>query len=138
MSQNTGKVAQIIGPVVDISFPAGQKLPNILDALVIKRPSGDLILECQQHIGEDTVRAIAMDATEGLQRGQEVIATGANITMPIGDAIKGRLFNVVGNSIDGMPEVSKAGGYSIHRQPPRYEDLSTSTEVLLTGLKVID
>jgi len=138
MSQNAGKVAQIIGPVVDISFPAGQKLPNILDALVIKRPGGDLILECQQHIGEDTVRAIAMDATEGLQRGQEVFATGANITMPVGDAIKGRLFNVVGNSIDGMPEVSKAGGYSIHRQPPRYEDLSTSTEVLLTGIKVID
>jgi F-type H+/Na+-transporting ATPase subunit beta len=138
MSQNTGKVAQIIGPVVDISFPAGQKLPNILDALVIKRPTGDLILECQQHIGEDTVRAIAMDATEGLQRGQEVIATGASITMPVGDAIKGRLFNVVGNSIDGMPEVSKAGGYSIHRQPPRYEDLSTSTEVLFTGIKVID
>jgi F-type H+-transporting ATPase subunit beta len=138
MSQNTGKVAQIIGPVVDISFPAGQKLPNILDALVIKRPGGDLILECQQHIGEDTVRAIAMDATEGLQRGQEVFATGANITMPVGDAIKGRLFNVVGNSIDGMPEVSKVGGASIHRQPPRYEDLSTSTEILFTGIKVID
>jgi F-type H+-transporting ATPase subunit beta len=138
MSQNTGKVAQIIGPVVDISFPAGQKLPNILDALVIKRPGGDLILECQQHIGEDTVRAIAMDATEGLQRGQEVFLTGANITMPVGDAIKGRLFNVVGNAIDGMPEVSKVGGASIHRQPPRYEDLSTSTEILFTGIKVID
>jgi len=138
MSQNTGKVAQIIGPVVDISFPAGHKLPNILDALVIKRPGGDLILECQQHIGEDTVRAIAMDATEGLQRGQEVFLTGANITMPVGDAIKGRLFNVVGNAIDGMPEVSKVGGASIHRQPPRYEDLSTSTEILFTGIKVID
>ena len=138
MSQNTGKVAQIIGPVVDVSFPAGQKLPNILDAMVIKRPGGDLILECQQHIGEDTVRAIAMDATEGLQRGQEVFSTGANITMPVGDAIKGRLFNVVGNSIDGMPEVSKVGGASIHRQPPRYEDLSTSTEILFTGIKVID
>jgi F-type H+-transporting ATPase subunit beta len=138
MSQNTGKVAQIIGPVVDVSFPAGQKLPNILDAMVIKRPGGDLILECQQHIGEDTVRAIAMDATEGLQRGQEVFSTGANITMPVGDAIKGRLFNVVGNAIDGMPEVSKVGGSSIHRQPPRYEDLSTSTEILFTGIKVID
>ena len=138
MSQNTGKVAQIIGPVVDVSFPAGQKLPNILDAMVIKRPGGDLILECQQHIGEDTVRAIAMDATEGLQRGQEVFSTGANITMPVGDAIKGRLFNVVGNAIDGMPEVSKVGGASIHRQPPRYEDLSTSTEILFTGIKVID
>ncbi|MBX7050703.1 MAG: F0F1 ATP synthase subunit beta [Flavobacteriales bacterium] len=138
MSQNIGKIAQIIGPVVDISFPAGQKLPNILDALVVKRPGGDLILECQQHIGEDTVRAIAMDATEGLQRGQEVIPTGAGITMPTGDQIKGRLFNVVGNAIDGMPEVSKTGGAPIHRQPPKYEDLSTSTEVLFTGIKVID
>jgi F-type H+-transporting ATPase subunit beta len=79
-----------------------------------------------------------MDATEGLQRGQEVFLTGANITMPVGDAIKGRLFNVVGNAIDGMPEVSKVGGASIHRQPPRYEDLSTSTEILFTGIKVID
>ena len=138
MSQNIGKIAQIIGPVVDITFPAGQKLPNILDALVIKRPGGDLILECQQHIGEDTVRAIAMDATEGLQRGEEVHATGASITMPVGEQIKGRLFNVVGNPIDGMKEVNKSGGYSIHRQPPKYEDLSTSTEVLYTGIKVID
>ncbi|MBL0315382.1 MAG: F0F1 ATP synthase subunit beta [Flavobacteriales bacterium] len=138
MSQNIGKIAQIIGPVVDISFPSGQKLPNILDALVVKRPGGDLILECQQHIGEDTVRAIAMDATEGLQRGQEVFSTGVGITMPTGDQIKGRLFNVVGTAIDGMPEVSKVGGVPIHRQPPRYEDLSTSTEVLFTGIKVID
>ena len=138
MSQVIGKVAQIIGPVVDISFPAGAKLPNILDALVVKRPGGDLILECQQHIGEDTVRAIAMDATEGLQRGAEVISTGYGITMPVGDQIKGRLFNVVGNAIDGMPEVDKTGGNPIHRQPPRYEDLSTSTEILYTGIKVID
>ncbi len=138
MSQNVGKVAQIIGPVVDITFPAGTKLPNILDALVVKRPGGDLVFECQQHIGEDTVRAIAMDATEGLQRGQEVIATGKNITMPIGDAIKGRLFNVTGDAIDGIAPVSKEGGYPIHRNPPRYEDLSTSTEVLFTGIKVID
>lgn len=138
MSQNVGKVAQIIGPVVDITFPAGTKLPNILDALVVKRPGGDLVFECQQHIGEDTVRAIAMDATEGLQRGEEVIGTGKNITMPIGDAIKGRLFNVTGDAIDGIAPVNKEGGYPIHRNPPRYEDLSTSTEVLFTGIKVID
>ncbi len=138
MAEMVGKVAQIIGPVVDIRFPAGSKLPNILDALVVKRPDGDLILECQQHVGQDTVRAIAMDATEGLQRGAEVLVTGQTIMMPTGDQIKGRLFNVVGNAIDGMPEVSKVGGASIHRQPPRYEDLSTSAEVLLTGIKVID
>jgi F-type H+/Na+-transporting ATPase subunit beta len=138
MSQNVGKVVQIIGPVVDITFPTGSKLPNILDALVVKRPEGDLVFECQQHVGEDTVRAIAMEATEGLQRGTEVVATGKNITMPIGDAIKGRLFNVTGDAIDGIGAVSKEGGYPIHRNPPRYEDLSTSTEVLLTGIKVID
>jgi F-type H+/Na+-transporting ATPase subunit beta len=138
MSQNIGKVAQIIGPVVDVTFPAGQQLPKILDALVVKRPEGDLVLECQKHIGEDTVRTIAMEATEGLQRGAEVHLTGANITMPVGDQIKGRLFNVVGTAIDGIGEVSNVGGYAIHRQPPRYEDLSTSSEVLFTGIKVID
>ncbi|MDZ4823235.1 MAG: F0F1 ATP synthase subunit beta [Flavobacteriales bacterium] len=138
MSQNTGKVAQIIGPVVDVAFPSGQKLPNILDALVVKRPGGDLILECQQHIGEDTVRTVAMDATEGLQRGAVVHSTGQNITMPTGEKIKGRLFNVVGTAIDGIGEVSNEGGYAIHRQPPRYEDLTTSAEVLFTGIKVID
>lgn len=138
MSQNIGKVAQIIGPVVDITFPSGTKLPNILDALVVKRPEGDLIMECQQHIGEDTVRAIAMDATEGLQRGAEVLATGKNISMPIGDQIKGRLFNVVGTPIDGISKMNTDDGYAIHRQPPRYEDLTTSAEVLFTGIKVID
>jgi F-type H+/Na+-transporting ATPase subunit beta len=139
MSQTIGKVAQIIGPVVDVTFPAGQKLPNILDALVATRTDGQLvILECQQHIGEDTVRAISMDATEGLQRGAEVRATGQSITMPVGDQIKGRLFNVVGTAIDGIGEVSNAGGYPIHRPAPRYEDLTTSAEVLFTGIKVID
>ncbi|MFN8777326.1 MAG: F0F1 ATP synthase subunit beta [Flavobacteriales bacterium] len=139
MSQAIGNVAQIIGPVVDVTFPAGQKLPNILDALVATRPDGQkVILECQQHIGEDTVRAISMDATEGLQRGAEVRATGQSITMPVGDQIKGRLFNVVGTPIDGIGEVSNADGYPIHRAAPRYEDLTTSAEVLFTGIKVID
>ncbi|MFN4884983.1 MAG: F0F1 ATP synthase subunit beta, partial [Bacteroidota bacterium] len=139
MSAQSGKVVQIIGPVVDVTFPTGQKLPNILDALAVKRNGmDDLILECQKHVGEDTVRAIAMDATEGLQRGAEVVALGKSITMPTGDQIKGRLFNVVGTAIDGIGEVSKEGGYGIHRAAPRYEDLSTSTEVLFTGIKVID
>lgn len=138
MSQITGKVAQVIGPVVDVSFTDGGELPNILDAMIVKRDEGDLILECQRHIGEDTVRAIAMDSTEGLQRGIDVIATGQAITMPTGDKIKGRLFNVVGQAIDGIGEVDKEGGYAIHREPPRFEDLSTSTEVLFTGIKVID
>ena len=135
-----GKIIQVIGPVIDVSFEQeGMKLPNILDALEVKRPDGTtIILECQKHVGEDTVRTIAMDSTDGLSRGTEVIATGAPIKMPIGDQVKGRLFNVVGEAIDGIGSVSKEGGYSIHRDPPKFEELSTATEVLFTGIKVID
>ena len=140
MSNNKGKITQIIGPVIDVSFDQeGFELPNILDALEVKRPDGSIIvLECQRHVGEDTIRAIAMDSTDGLSRGTEVIATGAPIKMPTGEQIKGRLFNVVGDAIDGIGAVNKEHGYSIHREPPRFEDLSTSTEVLYTGIKVID
>jgi len=137
---NIGKITQIIGPVVDVSFEAEEsELPNILDALEIDRASGLLVLECQQHIGEDTVRAIAMDSTDGLMRGMPVRATGAPIKMPIGDKIKGRLFNVTGDAIDGLAKVEgKEKGRSIHNAPPRFEDLSTESEVLFTGIKVID
>src|SRR5690606_2628020 len=115
------------------------KLPHILKALKIKRPDGTtLVLECQQHIGEDTVRAISMDSTDGLVRGMEVIATGDAIKMPTGDAIKGRLFNVVGHAVDGMKPVSKEKGMAIHREAPKFEELSTASEVLFTGIKVID
>ncbi len=140
MSKTVGKIAQIIGPVVDIRFDMeGGKLPNILDALEIVKANGQkVILECQQHIGEDTVRAIAMDSTDGLMRGMNVVATGAPITMPVGDKVKGRLFNVVGEAIDGIDQVDNSGGYSIHRMPPKFEELSTSAEVLFTGIKVID
>ncbi|MEL6866322.1 MAG: F0F1 ATP synthase subunit beta, partial [Bacteroidota bacterium] len=138
---NIGRVKQVIGPVVDVSFSdADAKLPEILNALIIKRPSGeDLILECQRHLGEDSVRAIAMDSTDGLTRGTEVIDTGKAIAMPVGDAIKGRLFNVVGEAIDGIGKVEKGeNAYPIHRKPPRYEDLSVEKDVLFTGIKVID
>lgn len=140
MSAQTGKIAQVIGPVIDVRFEKGSgELPNILDALEVTNQKGNVIvLETQQHIGEDTVRAIAMDSTDGLQRGMDVVATGAAITMPIGDDIYGRLFNVTGDPIDGLPAVDKTGGYPIHRQPPKFEDLSTATEVLFTGIKVID
>ena len=138
MSNNSGKITQVIGPVVDVSFEGAEKLPNILDSLEVVMEGGNLILECQKHIGEDTVRTIAMDATDGLRRGLEVIATGTPIEMPIGEQVKGRLFNVVGQAIDGIGEVSKETGYPIHRDAPRFEDLSTSTEVLFTGIKVID
>jgi F-type H+-transporting ATPase subunit beta len=136
---NIGKIAQVIGPVVDVAFGNDATLPNILDALIITRDNGEeLILECQKHVGEDTVRAISMDSTEGLRRGMDVVATGSPILMPVGEKIKGRLFNVVGHAIDGINEVDKSGGVPIHRAAPRFEDLSTSTEVLFTGIKVID
>ena len=140
MATLKGKITQIIGPVIDVSFEKeGSTLPNILDALEVKRPDGTVVvLECQKHVGEDTVRTIAMDSTDGLSRGAEVIATGASITMPTGDKVKGRLFNVVGEAIDGIGPVNNAGGYAIHRNPAKYEDLSTSTDVLFTGIKVID
>ncbi len=140
MSENIGKIAQVIGPVVDIKFDSNNaNLPNIFDALEITRENGNkVILECQQHIGEDTVRAISMDSTDGLKRGDKVSATGSPILMPVGEEIKGRLFNVVGDAIDGIGQLNKEGGYPIHREAPKFEDLSTSSEVLFTGIKVID
>lgn len=138
---NIGQVKQVIGPVVDVSFSTeGNDLPEIFNALEIVRPGADtLVLEVQQHLGEDSVRAVAMDSTDGLVRGQEVTDTGLPISMPVGEAIKGRLFNVVGEPIDGLPPVPKGKTASpIHRKPPSYEDLSVSTEVLYTGIKVID
>jgi F-type H+/Na+-transporting ATPase subunit beta len=137
---NKGKIVQVIGPVIDVSFDQqGAVLPNILEALEITRPNGHkIILECQQHIGENTVRAISMDSTDGLVRGMVVTATGSPIKMPTGDAIKGRLFNVVGEAIDGISAVDNSNGLPIHRDAPRFEDLSTEAEVLFTGIKVID
>lgn len=140
MAKKTGVVSQVIGPVVDVTFETeGTEMPNILDALEITRQDGSvLVVECQQHIGEKTVRAIAMDSTDGLQRGTEVVATGLPIIMPVGEQIRGRLMNVTGMPIDGIGPLDKKGGYPIHRKPPKYEDLSTDKEVLYTGIKVID
>ena len=138
---NTGKIKQIIGPIVDVSFEDGNtQLPKILNALEITRPNGEkVVLECQQHLGEESVRCIAMEATDGLTRGMDVLDLGSPIMMPTGEGIKGRLFNVVGDSIDGINlDVNKENGYPIHRKPPRYEDLSTDSEILFTGIKVID
>ena len=138
---NIGQIKQIIGPVVDVSFSGeGAVLPEILNALTLKRKDGtELILECQKHLGEDSVRTIAMDSTDGLRRGMDVVDTGQPIAMPIGEDIKGRLFNVVGEAIDGIGAVPKGDdAYAIHRKPPKYEDLSTEQEILYTGIKVID
>ena len=144
MSQINGRISQIIGPVIDVYFDtndhdAEKVLPKIYDALLVKRPDGrELIIEVQQHIGEDTVRCVAMDNTDGLQRGLEAIPTGAPITMPAGSQIKGRMMNVIGKPIDGMKELNTEGAYPIHREAPKFEELSTSKEMLATGIKVID
>jgi F-type H+-transporting ATPase subunit beta len=137
---NKGKVTQVIGPVVDVSFEGeGSKLPAILNALEVKKANGTkVILEVQQHLGEDRVRTIAMEGTDGLQRGQEVFDLGQAISVPTGDAIKGRLFNVVGEAIDGIAQPASATRLPIHRHAPKFEELATSTEVLFTGIKVID
>ncbi|MBO8485164.1 MAG: F0F1 ATP synthase subunit beta [Bacteroidetes bacterium] len=144
MSNLSGRISQIIGPVVDVWFDlsgeeVSRQLPRIHDALVIRKKDGrTLITEVQQHIGEDTVRTVAMDSTDGLQRGMEVINTGKPITMPVGEQIRGRVMNVVGDCIDGMKPLDMAGAFPIHREPPKFEDLKTSQEVLFTGIKVID
>jgi F-type H+-transporting ATPase subunit beta len=141
MAQANAKVSQIIGPVVDVEFNAGTSLPRIYDSLeIIKKDGSILVLEVQSHVGENTVRTIAMDSTDGLSRGTAVTATGSAIQMPVGDAVYGRLFNVIGDAIDGLGNLPKTGkdGLPIHREAPRFEDLSTSTEVLFTGIKVID
>ncbi|MBN2350858.1 MAG: F0F1 ATP synthase subunit beta [Bacteroidales bacterium] len=140
MSKNFGEIIQVIGPVIDVSFEnSGVELPNIHDALEVEKEDGEkLIAECQQHIGENTVRAIAMDSTDGLQRGMKVQAMGSPIKMPVGEQIRGRLLNVIGEPIDGIGKLDKKGGYGIHNAPPIFENLSTETEVLFTGIKVID
>lgn len=140
MSVNKGIVSQVIGPVVDVDFSGeGSSLPKIYNALVINQADGsELVMEVQQHLGESRVRAIAMDSTDGLVRGTEVIDKGEPISVPIGDEIRGRLFNVTGAPIDGMPVPKTQRRYPIHRKAPKFEDLKTEPEVLETGIKVID
>ncbi len=135
----TGKVAQVIGPVVDVIFDGMKSLPEIYEALEVYNDHGQrIILECQQHLGEDTIRTIAMDATDGISRGMPVKRTGGPISMPTGEAVRGRLFNVIGEPIDGMKPVESDKKYDIHSDPPRYDQLKTTEEILLTGIKVID
>jgi len=140
MSENIGYISQVIGPVVDVSYEkSGNKIPKIYDALKITRPDGKiLVVEVQQHIGEDTVRTVAMDSTDGISRGMKVESMGTPISMPVGDQVKGRLLNVIGDPIDGMTHLNKTGAEPIHRNPPKFEDLATSNEILFTGIKVID
>ncbi len=137
-----GKITQIIGPVVDVEFPDGQ-LPEIYHALKMTNPSlgegdGNLVVEVAQHLGENTVRTIAMDSTDGLVRGQEVINTGAQITMPVGRGTLGRILNVVGEPVDEMGKVAAETHWEIHRPTPEFVDQSTKVEAFETGIKVVD
>nr|B3EJK9.1 RecName: Full=ATP synthase subunit beta; AltName: Full=ATP synthase F1 sector subunit beta; AltName: Full=F-ATPase subunit beta [Chlorobium phaeobacteroides BS1] len=133
-----GKISQIIGPVVDVDFQEGG-LPAILDALTVARPDGTkLVLETQQHLGEERVRTISMDATDGLVRGMPVINTGKPIQVPVGPNVLGRMLNVVGDPIDGKGPVKSEKSYSIHRPTPKFDVLSTKSEMFETGIKVID
>ena len=141
--ENIGYIAQVIGPVVDVHFDVTDEeaqLPRIHDALDVERGEGKrpLVIEVQQHIGEDTVRCVAMDSTDGLRRGMKAVNTHAPISMPTGAQIRGRVMNVVGDSIDGLGDLNEDNSLPIHREPPKFEDLKTSQEVLYTGIKVID
>ena len=135
-----GKVSQVIGPVIDVTFDESvAELPGIYEALYIERENEEpLVAEIQQHIGEHTVRAIAMESTDGMYRGMKASAYGHPITVPVGGKVRGRLLNVLGKAIDGLDPIDNKGGYPIHRDPPEYKDLSTSSEILVTGIKVID
>lgn len=137
--QRVGKVVQVVGPVIDVAFPEDGGVPDILDALEIERGEGSkLVLEVQHHLGEQRVRAIAMDSTDGIKRGDDVNDTAQPISMPIGENVKGRLFNVVGEAIDGLPEPEHEERHPIHTDPPEFDELATTVEMFETGIKVID
>ena len=138
MSNKAGKISQIMGAVVDVSFEDNH-LPEIMNALNVDRGDEDLlVLEVAQHLGEGLVRTIAMDTTDGLTRGVEVLDTGSPISVPVGQETLGRLFDVLGNTIDGKETLETKKRNPIHRSAPRHEDLATTTEVLVTGIKVVD
>ena len=138
MANNIGKITQIIGAVLDVKFAEGE-LPEINDALEITRDNGErLVVEVAQHLGDDTVRCIAMGPTDGLVRGMDVVATGAPISVPVGEATLGRIFNVLGDAIDEQPAPTGVERMPIHRKAPAFEEQATSTEMLETGIKVVD
>ena len=133
---NVGKITQVLGAVVDVQFEG--ELPAILNAINTDNNGNKLVLEVAQHLGENTVRTIAMDATEGLVRGQEVVDTGDAILVPVGPETLGRIMNVIGEPIDERGPIKTKMTFPIHREAPAYVDQSTETEQLVTGIKVID
>ncbi len=142
MSQNTGKISQVIGAVIDVEFEPG-KLPEIYHALRVTNPAIDdrefnLVLEVAQHLGENSVRTIAMDSTDGLKRGQVVVDTGKQICAPVGAKTLGRIMNVIGEPVDEMGPIGNEKEYAIHREAPSFEDQSTKVEAFTTGIKVVD
>lgn len=138
MATNVGKIVQIVGAVLDVKFDNEKSLPNLLNAIVIKLGDKEIVAEVAQHIGDDTVRCIAMSATDGLIRGMEAEDTGGPISVPVGNATLGRIFNLLGDTIDGKPEIEDAPKLPIHRPAPEYDELETTTEILETGIKVVD
>ena len=140
MSEKIGYITQIIGPVVDVSFEGeNNEVPPIYAALKIEKENGaDLLVEVEQHVGENTVRCVAMDSTDGLRRGMKAIDLGRPLSMPTGDQVKGRLMNVMGDAIDHLPPLDYSNLKSIHQDAPAFDELAISTEFLYTGIKVID
>ena len=137
MAKTKGTVVQIVGPVLDIRF-ADDQLPELLTAIEIPHGNGTIVAEVAQHIGDNVVRCIAMSSTDGLQRGAEAIDTGASISVPVGDECLGRVFNLLGQPIDERPPVETAERWPIHRPAPSYEEQQPATEILETGIKVVD
>ena len=135
---NVGKIVSIVGVVLDVKFEDEKSLPNLLNALVIKLGDKEIVAEVAQHIGDNTVRCIAMSATDGLVRGMEVVDTGKPISVPVGDATLGRIFNVLGEPVDNKPAPKDAPQLPIHRQAPSFEEIESSAEILETGIKVVD
>ncbi len=135
--QNIGIVTQIIGPVLDIKFPNGD-LPGLLNAITVDNGDKTITLEVAQHIGDDVVRCIAMSSTDGLVRGAKAVDTGSPITVPVGDGCLGRIFNLLGDPIDEMPAPETKERWPIHRQPPAFDEQESTTEILETGIKVVD
>lgn len=135
---NIGKIVQVIGPVLDVKFDTEKSLPNLLNALVIKHGEEEIVAEVAQHVGDDTVRCIAMSSTDGLVRGMDVVDTGAPISVPVGDATLGRIFNVLGEAVDGKETPKDAPTSPIHKPAPTFEELQPTAEILETGIKVVD
>lgn len=135
---NVGKIVSIVGVVLDVKFENENSLPNLLNALVIKLGDQEIVAEVAQHIGDDTVRCISMSATDGLVRGMEAVDTGKPISVPVGDATLGRIFNVLGEPVDEAPAPKDAPELPIHRQAPAYNEIGNTAEILETGIKVVD